>query len=105
MPWTAEGFRPSVIPGGLVNRRVRPVARFYDVPGGPRVMAFRRGLDDWIMSIGTDGRAGIGADRLGLPHLAVLLDDIVLYDHSAQQQAGVYTVASHLLTHPEGRPW
>jgi hypothetical protein len=105
MPRTDEGFRPYVIQGGLLDPRVRPVARLFDVPGGPRVLAFRRGHNDWIMSIGTDGRTGVAADRLGLPHLAVLLDDIVLYDHSAGQQAGVFTVGGHLLTPSGDRAW
>ncbi len=105
MPWTEEGFRPYVIPGGLLDARVRPVARFSDVPGGPRVLAFRRGLGDWIMSIGTDGRAGVGTDRLGLPHLAILLNDVVLYDHDADQPAGVFTIGGHVLATTEGRRW
>lgn len=105
MPWTEEGFRPYVIPGGLLDRRVRPVARFFDVPQGPRLLVYRRGLGDWIMSIGTDGRPGVRADRHGLPHLAVLLDDIVIYDHSAQQQAGVFTIGGHLLDPREDRRW
>ncbi len=105
MPYTEEGFRPYVIPGGLLDARVRPVVRFFDVPGGPRLLVFRRGRGDWIMSIGTDDRAGVAADRLGLPHLTVLLDDVVLYDHSADQQAGLFTVGGHLLDPREGRPW
>src|SRR5947209_5405286 len=105
MPWTEEGFRPYVISGGRLDARVRPVVHLFDVPAGPRVLAFRRGRGDWIMSLGTDGRTDVGTDRFGLPHLTVLLDDMVLYDHSAGQRAGVFTVGAHLLDPREGRPW